>query len=291
MARRRLLGVLVAVALGLIADTALAASADEGKTLFDAQCASCHTIGGGDGVGPDLEGVVAARGPDWVHAFILNPQQVVDSGDPAAKELVDKFGVVMPALGLNAAQVDSIVAFLEAEGGGAPAETAPAQTQPAETQPAETQPAETAAPGVGDSETGKLLFTGDDNLENGGPACISCHTIAGIGSLGGGAMGPDLTGAAARYGDGLPAVIQGAAFPTMQPLFANNPITAQEAADLSAFITTAPEAERPGGAVGKLLLLGFGGAIALLAIGLLVWRKRLTGVRRPLVHGFRHGGK
>lgn len=120
LARRRLLGVLVAVALGLIADTALAASADEGKTLFDAQCASCHTIGGGDGVGPDLEGVVAARGPDWVHAFILNPQQVVDSGDPAAKELVDKFGVVMPTLGLNAAQVDSIVAFLEAEGGGTP---------------------------------------------------------------------------------------------------------------------------------------------------------------------------
>lgn len=293
---RRLAVLLAVLALGLIADTALAASVDEGKTLFDAQCASCHTIGGGDGVGPDLKGVVAARGADWVHRFILNPQEVVDSGDPAAKELVDKFGVVMPTLGLDAAQVDSVVAFLEAEGGGAPAETQPAETQaagtaPAETAPAETAPAEAPPAGAGDAETGKLLFTGSENLANGGPACMSCHSIAGIGSLGGGAVGPDLTGAAALYGAGLPAVIQSAAFPTMQPLFANHPIKPQEAADLAAFVTTAPEAERSSGSVGKLLLLGFGGAMALLAVGLLIWRKRLTGVRRPLVHGFRHGGK
>lgn len=273
---RRLAVILVAAALGLTAETAVAASADEGKTLFDAQCASCHTIGGGDGIGPDLEGVVAARGADWVHRFILNPQQVVDSGDPVAKELVDKFGVVMPTLGLDEAQVASIVAFLEAEGGGAPAGTQPAETQPA---------------GPGDADVGKRLFTGDDNLANGGPACISCHTIAGIGSLGGGAVGPDLTTAAARYGTGLAAVIQQPAFPTMQPIYAPGPITAQEAANLAAFIAAAPQAERSSGAVGKLLLLGFGGAMALLAVGLLVWRKRLTGVRRPLVHGFRYGRK
>jgi mono/diheme cytochrome c family protein len=291
----------------LTAETALAASVEDGQALFQAQCGACHTIGGGDLGGPDLEGVVAERGREWVLRFVLDPQQVVDSGDPVANALVEQFGMVMPGLGLSEDQVASLVAFLEAEGGAAPAESAAPETQAAETQPTETaagepatteagtesamEPPGTVAAGPGDPDVGKGLFTGNEDLANGGPSCMSCHTIAGIGSLGGGAVGPDLTGAAERYGTELPAVIESAAFPTMQPLFAGNEITPQEAADLAAFVAEAPQADRPGGAVGKLLLLGFGGAAFLAAVGLVAWRKRLNGVRRPLVDGSRSGRK
>lgn len=288
---KRVVAILLAAAVGLIADVALAASAEDGQTLFDAQCSTCHTIGGGELTGPDLEGVVAERGRDWVLRFILDPQQVVDSGDPVAKELVDRFDLVMPALGLDEEQVASLVAFLEAKGGGAPTETQQAETEPVETQQAETQPAATQPTGTsaGDADAGKRLFTGDDRLVNGGPPCMSCHTIAGIGSLGGGAVGPDLTDASERYGAGLAAAIESAPFPTMQPLFANAAITPQEAANLAAFVTQAATAERPSDSVRKLLLLGFGGAVFLAAAGLFAWRKRLTGVRRPLVDRSRSG--
>jgi mono/diheme cytochrome c family protein len=36
-----------------------AAQAEGGKELFKKQCAGCHSIGGGDGAGPDLKGVGA----------------------------------------------------------------------------------------------------------------------------------------------------------------------------------------------------------------------------------------
>lgn len=43
----------------------------------------------------------------------------------------------------------------------------------------------------GDPNWGQRLFTGEQPFENGGPACIACHTAAGLGPLGGGTMGPD----------------------------------------------------------------------------------------------------
>ena len=46
--------------------------------------------------------------------------------------------------------------------------------------------------GSGNDEAGKKLFTGETSFANGGPACMSCHN-AGVGTLGGGSLGPDLT--------------------------------------------------------------------------------------------------
>ncbi|MFN3338009.1 MAG: hypothetical protein ACK42I_10985, partial [Thermomicrobium sp.] len=45
----------------------------------------------------------------------------------------------------------------------------------------------------GDPIRGKELFTGVLRFENGGPPCQACHSIGGIGALGGGQLGPDLT--------------------------------------------------------------------------------------------------
>ncbi len=293
---RTLLAAAVAAAFLAAAGPALAASADEGKAIFEGSCASCHTLGGGDLVGPDLAGVLDRRELDWVTRFILSPDSLIASGDPIATELVKKYGVPMPNLGLTQAQVDSLIAYLQAAGGGgattqpattAPAQTAPAATAPAETTPAATAPAQTTPATAGDPAIGKDLFTGATAFENGGAPCMSCHTIAGIGSLGGGKLGPDLTPAFAKYNGeaGLSAVLKQIAFPTMVPVFANHPLTDQEVANLTAFIADAPPAARPGWAAGKLVLLALGGIAALAAVALLAWRRRLVSVRRLLVRG------
>jgi mono/diheme cytochrome c family protein len=259
------LALLAGALLVLGSDAALAQTADEGQALFQEKCSGCHTIGGGPKVGPDLEGVSERLGgPDQVKAFILAPDQI-------------RPGTAMPNLGLSDAQAAALVAFFEAASGGAPAETAPTETQPAQTAP--------AGPVTGDAQRGKNLFEGNESLENGGPPCMSCHSVGGIGALGGGALGPDLTSAFQKYNGeaGIVAVLTTVAFPTMQPVYLGAPITEQEATDLAAFLAAAPQAERPGGSVWKLFLLSLGGVAGFAAIALVVWRRRLAGVRRPLL--------
>lgn len=288
MARRARLAVvalLAATAAGGWLGDAGAQTAEDGKGIFQAQCSSCHTIGGGDLVGPDLAGVTARRDRAWLERFIQVPDQVLAEGDPVAAELLQKYnGVAMPSLGLSDDEVASLIAYLEAEGGAAPpAEAAPTETVSA-SQDAGAEPAPVAlAPG--DADKGKSLFTGAERFEDGGPPCMSCHSIAGIGALGGGALGPDLTGAYAKYGgaQGLSSVLATLPFPTMVPVFDGQPLTAQEQADLVSFLAEAAEADRPGWAIGKLLLLSFGSAAVLTALALVAWRSRLVAVRRSLV--------
>src|SRR5690242_7978655 len=73
--------------------------AQEGKDLFQKQCVSCHTIGGGDSVGPDLKDVGAKRSADWLVRIITEPDKLTAEKDPAQSELVKKYGMEMPKLG------------------------------------------------------------------------------------------------------------------------------------------------------------------------------------------------
>ncbi len=250
----------VAIAAALAAWLTLAgpAAGQDGKTVFRQKCAGCHTIGGGKKVGPDLKGVGdRLGGSDAVAEFVSDPAAV-------------RPGTAMPNLGLTQAEVSGLVAFLT--GGAAP--------KPAPTRPAPPKPAR------GDAARGKNLFTGAKQLANGGPPCLSCHTIAGIGSLGGGALGPDLTGAYAKYGGatGVPGVLATLPFPTMIPIFRSRGLTAAEQADLLAFLEQASRSKRPGSSVGPLLGLGIGGVAVMFAFALLAWPRRALSVRRKLVN-------
>jgi mono/diheme cytochrome c family protein len=205
---------------------------------------------------------------------VRDPAAVIESGDPIAKELLDKYGVAMPNLGVSEAQLAALVAFLGFE-----------QQTPTDTTPTETTPTETTPATAGDADRGKLLFEGSARFEEGGPACLSCHSVAGVGALGGGQLGPDLTGSFEKYGGakGLDGVLAAVAFPTMAPIFTDRPLSAADRADLVAFLESAANDERPAGQAGKLvgLSVGVAGVIALLALA--IWRRRLYGVRRSLV--------
>ncbi len=280
-----------AIAGALLAGTLCASAAgagEDGKAIFGQLCQGCHTIGGGKLVGPDLKGVADLRERAWVESFILAPDKVIASGDPIAKGLVEQYGMQMPNLGVSASQIGPLLTFLGfAAQGGSATPTTPAKTTPTETTPAETTPAETTpVPAAGDPERGESLFKGSDRLHAGGPACLSCHGVAGVGSLGGGQLGPDLTGAFAKYGgeQGLNAALKAVPFPTMRPIFSRNPLTAGERADLIAFLRTAPDRQRPTSEVGKLIGFSSVAACALVLLAMGVWRHRLDGVRKPLVN-------
>lgn len=262
---------------GLVGSSLLGAQpSQDGSTLFEAKCASCHTIGGGKLVGPDLQGLADRRDRAWVERFIQAPDEVLASGDPIAKQLFEEYDAPMPNLGVSDAELAALVAFLGFE------QQAPTPTQ---TTPTETTPTEPGPAPAGNEDRGKLLFEGSDRFESGGPPCLSCHSVAGVGALGGGQLGPDLTGAFDKYGGGrgLQGVLEAVAFPTMAPIFTKKPLTAEEGADLVAFLEGAADEQRPASQAGKLVGLSVGVAALIALLAAVIWRRRLHGVRRPLV--------
>lgn len=251
----------------------LAQSASEGKKVFDSMCAACHTIGGGTLVGPDLQGVTERRDLNWIKNFILAPDQMIASGDPTATQLLaENNNVPMPNLGLTESEVDSLIAYLEgSDQAGETGSTAPQAVQ---------LPPGNASLGLG-------LFTGAQPLENGGPACIACHSVAGTASLGGGNLGPDLTQVFQRYGDaGLASALNSIPFPTMQGIFLNQPLTPEEQANFHALFqwsqTNAPAPPSTNPYTNLFLGFGIGGALALFGVMVFFWPRQRKGLAERL---------
>lgn len=238
----------------------------DAEAIFQAQCGACHSIGGGDGVGPDLAGVTTRRDRDWLLSWIADPTAMLADEDPIAVELLAAFNnLPMPTLGLSAADVEGLVAYFEAQDGG----SAPA-------------PVVISAPGDGNVDAGRSLFTGANTLANGGPSCRACHSIAGIGALGGGKLGPDLTTAWERLGDGMIAMPQTG---TMQPIFSGKVLTNDEQTNLLAFFRSTDITERSAQVVWQLTGLAIAGVAIVAVLIHLIWRRRISQVRASMVAG------
>jgi mono/diheme cytochrome c family protein len=255
-----------------------AQSGSQGSALFEKSCYSCHNIGSGDKKGPDLKGVTTRRSKDWLHEYIGTPAALNRKGDAAATELFKKYSPeVMPDQALSQDQTDSILALIDE------------LTKKNEVfVPAGAKLSRPIGPG--DIDAGLQLFTGRRALGGGGTACISCHSTSGVGSLGGGTLGPDLTTANVKYRDPeLISILQNPSFPTMKSVFGTRPLTEEEIVQVFAYLQNAKAAGQAASAPPGLILepwfvaIGFG--LACLGIsGLnLVWRKRLRGKREELV--------
>ena len=136
-------------------------------------------------------------------------------------------------------------------------------------------------------ENGRKLFMGYAHFEHEGPPCMGCHSVGENGLLGGGALGPDLTNISTERSDaeilGLLSNTGTVISPVMQPIYVTDPLTAEEQADLLAFMKASvgePETDREVlvlaisivGTVGAAIVLGF------------VYRNRLRRVRAALVN-------
>jgi protein SCO1 len=87
-----------------------------GYTLFNRACSTCHSIGKGDKIGPDLAGVSTRRDRDWLKKFISRPDKVRESGDKTAVELFEKYNrVMMPYLGLSEIDAEDAMSYIDGE--------------------------------------------------------------------------------------------------------------------------------------------------------------------------------
>jgi len=89
---------------------------DSGAWVFRTRCNACHTIGQGDGVGPDLAGVTKRRDRAWLARYVAEPDRVLAEGDPIATELVAKYkNIAMPNLRLDHEETAAVLRYLEAQ--------------------------------------------------------------------------------------------------------------------------------------------------------------------------------
>ncbi|MCA9800219.1 MAG: cytochrome b N-terminal domain-containing protein, partial [Cyanobacteria bacterium HKST-UBA04] len=241
----------------------------DGEPLFKQNCAACHSIGGGPLAGPDLKGVTDKRDMDWLAQFIVNPE-----------------GSNMPKLpGIGDAEARAILAYLQ---------QASHPEQAASEEAAETGQAETVEEQPFTQEdvaNGRKLFVGIKPFAQGGAACISCHSVRGSTSFGGGSLGNDLTQVYDRLGGrkGLIPWLKSLPNATMQPIYKDHPLEEAEIIALTAFLEEAahePVAETPvPGTQEKSSFVVFGilGMLCLLLVFGAAYHNRSRGVRAQLM--------
>lgn len=269
-----------AVVALLLAAGVSGAEGQEAAELYLQNCISCHTIGGGRLVGPDLKNVEQRQDRAWLLGFILDPTGVLGRGDAYALQLKDEAGgVLMPRIaGLTAKQAEGLLDLIAAE--------------------SLLEESQFAGLDLGDEpfsdydiRRGEDLFAGTERLSKAGPPCLSCHTVGGLRGLGGGRLGPDLTRVYERLQGrkNLASWLQAPATEIMRPIYLGKSLTSDEIKVLVAFLEDTAQNRPEANYTARLtlLLLGLGGAAFgfMLADG--VWRNRFRGVRRALVRGER----
>lgn len=279
MKKNKTLGPLIPLVLLLATQNAAHAQdapSEETIKFFRLNCMSCHTIGGGRLTGPDLKGVNERADEAWLVEFMLDPKGVIDSGDPYAVELLrEARGTYMTQVpGLDRTMAEKLLRLIVAESAKERSDFAGLQISDRPLTPA-------------DTELGARLFRGSAEYVNGAPSCISCHTVSGIGGLGGGRLGPDLTDAYDRL-EGRKALSAWLGAPpslVMQPVFSEHALEGDEILALVAYLKDVAESEEVGAPPSTLefLLAGFGGSAFLLLLFDFLWRRRYRATRRPLV--------
>ena len=250
--------------------------AQDTPDYFQKNCMTCHTIGGGRLTGPDLKDVTKNKDREWLIVFMMDPQSVIDSGDPYARKIFEESRKVpMPKLpGMTRERCENLLDLIEAESKLPESKFKGLQIS--------NKPFTDA-----DRGHGRDIFLGLSPLKEGGAACVSCHSMYDLPPLGGGRLGPDLTNIYERLKGrkSLSAWLMAPATETMQPIFKNHPMTADEIHALAAYFEASAGQSPAEPTVSRvaLLLSGLGGSVALIFLFDAIWKRRFHGVRGPLV--------
>jgi len=279
-----LIAILLLIGSPLASPAASPPTGDEVRNFFRTGCISCHRIGGGRLVGPDLKDVTQRQERSWLVDFILDPQAKIDAGDPYALELLAAAnGVVMvPAPGITREMAGALLDLITAESALDKSEFVGLAAVRELTEE--------------DRALGEALFLGHQSLSGGGPPCISCHNVAGLGGLGGGRLGPDLTKVFERLGGaaGLSAWLASPPTAQMQATFAGRLLGEDEILGLAAYLDEASQ-KRENTIFRSANTTGFA-ALGVISAGVIlvvfggIWGRRLRGVRRPMIRDASKGG-
>ena len=86
----------------------------DGEQIFKTNCISCHTIGGGRLIGPDLEGISKKRNAEWLKQWINSSSDFIASGDADAISIFEEYNkVAMTSFYFEDEDMDALLTYLE----------------------------------------------------------------------------------------------------------------------------------------------------------------------------------
>ncbi|MFM1919316.1 MAG: hypothetical protein RLZZ303_950 [Candidatus Hydrogenedentota bacterium] len=212
------------------------------------KCMGCHTIGGGALSGPDLKASAGYPRQTVVDAIVRMEKNV----GPMAPE-----------------EMQSLTEFL--------LDPSAADRLKAQQQKAAMKEAASLEPASADK--GRALFFGRTAFQAGGIGCAACHQAGGRG----GNLAASLEDSFTRLGEqSLMATTQNPGFPVMRAIYANQPVTKQEAVHIAKYLeevskTPADPANVP------LHLAGLTGTVIVMVLLGRATHKRAAGTRARMV--------
>lgn len=221
---------------------------DVGAKLFLGRCSGCHTVGGAHLTGPELTPASL-----WPRAEVRAAiKRMETKAGPLKEEEIDALTDMLRS-GHARERIDTLQQAMSAA-----------------------DEVTLAAPSA---REGEMLFHGSRGLSNGGPSCVACHAAGGIG----GNLGPDLTEVSSRMTElALRSGIEKAGYPVMKPIYERRPVSAQEAAHLTAYLGSFGRVPG-GGSEPPVALLGLMGACGFLGLLAMFGRRPAAGTRQRLI--------
>jgi len=208
------------------------AKADDGQDLFSTLCTPCHTIGKGRLVGPDLKNITEKRTEDWLVPYIQSSQTVIKSGDADAVAVFNEYNsLLMPDQPLDVSQTKAVISYIRATSSGSAVDLVQEETADLLDNTNEDNVTE-----------GLLLFSGEKRLANGGPSCISCHTVKDDRIFSSGTLAKELSETHEIMGSaGVAAILKNPPFPVMGVTYKNTTLTEEEILNLTAYLRSVSE--------------------------------------------------
>ncbi len=222
----------ILIAATIISIPGYSYSQSPGESIFTKTCQVCHTIGKGRLVGPDLLDIENRRTEDWIISFVKSSQDMVKNNDPEAIALFNEYNkMVMPDQNLSNKEIKDVLLFIREQS------LAGDFTKEISEQITGSSGMSLDQAGENEIATGQKLFLGEIALIEGGPACISCHTVVNDNIISGGLLAVELTTVFTRLKEqGINAIISDPPFPVMETAYNNHQITKDEAFYLIAFL-------------------------------------------------------
>lgn len=284
--RLRYLSAIAATLILAVLGFAVSAAGQEPAAFFKQNCTSCHWIGGGRLVGPDLKNVLQRKERDWLVRFILDPKAMINSGDPYVLKLkAEAKGVEMlKVAGINRELAEKLLDFIDAES------KLDSSAFAGKVIPAGPYSEADVARGAG-------IFSGETHLVNGAPPCVTCHTVNVTGARLGGRLGPTLTDVFTRLQgrNALTAWLSAPPTPTMKSIFGRRQLSEDEIKYMVAYLESA--SEKHGRNYDSLLVwmtvifCGLGGSVFGIVVFSGIWSNRFRAVRRPLLNASKSRGE
>lgn len=83
----------------------------QGKLDFESKCLACHTVGGGNKVGPDLAGITKRRSDAWLARWLKEPEKMLETDAEAKAMLKEYNNLPMPNQNLNDKEIGRYIKY------------------------------------------------------------------------------------------------------------------------------------------------------------------------------------